>query len=778
MKPAPSILLVDDNPDDRLLVRRLVARELPQCRFQEVVDPASFERALHGGDFDLVITDYQLRWIDGIEITRAIRRRLPYVPVVMFTDTGSEQIAVEAMKAGLADYVLKSPKHAIRLPAAVQAVLDRSESQRRLASLQSRLHTLLEQLEVGVFRLDLEGRLCEANQACVRLLGFEREEEALALDLHGLAIEAAQGHALRETLAREGRFRDRELCILRRDGTRAWVKLTEMVSSDAGGGRFVEGVIEDITQRKRTEEELVRAREAALEASRAKSEFLANMSHEIRTPLNGVIGMTDLLADTPLTAEQQDYAETIRSSGKVLLTLINDILDFSKIEAGRLELEKVAFPLRRTIDETLRTLAPLAHDKELELVQDVAADVPDGLVGDPGRLRQALTNLVGNAIKFTPRGEIEVCARAMRTAEHEIELCLSVRDTGIGIEPERQLHVFEAFTQADSSTSRRFGGTGLGLTITAQLARLMGGRTWLESVPGQGSTFHFSARFELSALDEPHLAVPPSELRGRRLLVVDDNGTTRTLLAQMLSRWGLVVETLGDGVAGLERLASARGDEAFDYALVDIHMPGLSGFEFVERARSAGIAPATLILMTSAGMRGDAQRCRDLGVCAYLVKPMEASLLLETLRSTAYGVRREPRALVTGHSLRQERRALRVLLAEDNPVNRAVASRMLGKAGHQVVAANDGLEAVRLSEAERFDLILMDVQMPGLDGFSATQAIRTREEISGERVPIVALTAHAIQGYREKCLAAGMDGYLSKPIQPAELFATIQEIVP
>jgi PAS domain S-box-containing protein len=779
MKPAPSILLVDDNPDDRLLIRRLVARELPQCRFQEAIDAPGFERALRAGGFDLVITDYQLRWSDGIQITRALRRELPFVPVVMFTDTGSEEIAVEAMKAGLADYVLKSPKHAIRLPAAVQAVLERSATQRRLASLESRLHTLLDQLEVGVFRLDLQGRLCEANQACLALLGYERLESAAGLDLHGLALEESEGRSLRELLQRDGSLRDRELRIRRRDGSSAWVKLTEIVSFNALGERHIEGLLEDVSQRKRTEEDLVRAREAALEASRVKSEFLANMSHEIRTPMNGVIGMTELLLDTPLAPEQQEFAESIRSSGRALLTLINDILDFSKIEAGKLELESLPFHLRHTIDETLRSLAPLSQEKGLELVSNVDPAVHDALVGDPGRLRQALTNLVGNAIKFTAQGEIVVSAGAEDLDAQTLLLHIEVRDTGIGIPPERQAGIFDAFSQADSSTSRRYGGTGLGLSITSRLATLMGGRTWVESRLGQGSTFHLTARFARTDLGPLTAPVPPSELRGRRLLVVEDNGTTRSVLAKMIAPWGLEVALATDGAQALALLEAARGArEPFDYALIDIHMPGSSGFELVERARERGLVPATTVMMTAAGLRGDAQRCRELGVSGYLIKPVEAPTLLQTLRSTAQNSRPDAGRLVTGHSLKLAERKLRILLAEDNAVNRTVARRMLTRAGHEVETAEDGAQAAALSAAQAFDLILMDVQMPGMDGFSATARIREREREGGGRVPIVALTAHAVAGYREKCIEAGMDGYISKPIVPAELFATIQEIVP
>ncbi len=779
MKPAPSILLVDDNPEDRLLVRRLLARELPDCRFRDVVDAASFERALQSGDIDLVITDYKLHWNDGIEVTRAVKRELPFVPVMMFTDNGDEEIAVEAMKSGLADYVLKSPRNAIRLPLAVQAVLERSDAARRLASLESRLHTLLDQLEVGVFRLDLQGRLREANQACLVLLGYERLASAAGLDLHGLALDEAEGRELRESLRRDGALRDRELEIRRRDGNQAWVKLTEIVSFNALGERHIEGLIEDVTQRKRTEAELVAVREAALQASRAKSEFLANMSHEIRTPMNGVIGMTDLLLDTQLAPEQREFAETIRSSGRALLTLINDILDFSKIEAGKLELESLAFDLRHTIDETLRSLAPLSQAKGLELVSQVDPNVHDALIGDPGRIRQVLTNLVGNAIKFTARGEIVVSASAEELEPGVLQLHLAVRDTGIGIPPERQAAIFDAFAQADSSSARRYGGTGLGLSITARLATLMGGRTWVESEVGRGSTFHFTARLLRTDLGEPLACVPPSELRGRRLLIVEDNGATRAVLSKMVEPWGLQLALASEGMEALHLLEAARAaGKPFDYALIDIHMPGASGFELVERARASGVAPPTLLLMTAAGMRGDAQRCRDLGIAAYLIKPVEAPTLLQTLRSTAQNSAPSTGALVTGHSLKVSGRALRILLAEDNVVNRTVAKRLLAKAGHQVLVAEDGLQATTLCEAEPFDLVLMDVQMPGMDGFSATKIIRDRERGTGGRVPIIALTAHAIAGYREKCLEAGMDGYISKPIEPAELFATIQELVP
>jgi signal transduction histidine kinase/DNA-binding response OmpR family regulator len=546
----------------------------------------------------------------------------------------------------------------------------------------------------------------------------------------------------------------------------------------------LDGLQRESFERSRVEEQLRAATHAAEASSRAKGEFLANMSHEIRTPLNGVIGMTDLALETELTAEQKEYLDTVKLSADSLLGVINDILDFSKIEAGKIDLDKADFNLRDCLETTLKTLALRADEKGLELLCEIAPEVPEVVETDSTRIRQIVVNLVGNAIKFTHAGEVALKVGVEAVGGADRLLHFTVSDTGIGIPAEKQKLIFDPFSQADTSTTRKYGGTGLGLTISARLVKVMGGRMWLESEVGTGTHFHFTVLVRSSAKEVEVGTIAPLEiLQDVSVLVVDDNRTNRRILEGMLKRWKMKPVSVEGGTQALAELARARESGAsYRLVLTDMHMPDMDGFTLIEKIRqNPKLSTATIMMLTSAGHRGDGERCKTWGVAAYLLKPVRQSELREAI-ARVLGAREQAGAipLITRYSLQDSRDpadVLSVLLAEDNLVNRRLATRLLEKRGHRVTLAANGREALAAIEKQAYDLVLMDVQMPEMDGLEATIMLRQGEKGSERHQPVIALTAHAMKGDQERCLAAGMDGYLTKPIRPQELDEILDKYV-
>ena len=658
---------------------------------------------------------------------------------------------------------------------------ERVRAEETLSEERKVLRALIDNVPDYMYVKDAECRFLVANVSVARQMGAKSPDELIGksdFDFYPREL-ASTFVADEQRVMRSGQAEvNREEMGMDSQGNVSQVLTTQVPLRDKNGRVIgLVGIGHDITHLKKAQEEMRKAREAAEAASRAKSEFLANMSHEIRTPLNGVMGMTDLALETQLTAEQREYLETVKMSGDSLLTVINDILDFSKIEAGKIDLDAADFNLRDSLEATLKTLALRADQKGLELLCELAPEVPELVRGDIGRLRQIVLNLIGNAIKFTEEGEVALKVRVESKNAKNIVLQFTVADTGIGVPEDKREAIFDPFSQADTSTTRKYGGTGLGLTISARLVRMMGGRIWVESEVGRGSQFHFSVQLGVAETKEIKVGAiaPPEILRGVRVLVVDDNNTNRRILEGMLSRWEMQPTPASGGKAALVQLSTAlAAGRPFGLILTDMHMPDMDGFALVEEIRKRPkLSTATIMMLTSAGHRGDAARCQELGVSAYLLKPIRQSELREAV-ARVLGARAQEGAipLITRFSLHDAREpgsSLRVLLAEDNLVNQRLAVRLLEKRGHSVVVAATGLEALQALEKESFDLVLMDVQMPEMDGLEATAAIREKEKVTGLHQAIVALTAHAMKGDKEKCLAGGMDGYLSKPVRPAEL---------
>ncbi|MCD6231060.1 PAS domain S-box protein [Candidatus Aerophobetes bacterium] len=648
----------------------------------------------------------------------------------------------------------------------------------KLRESEEKYRILTENSLTGIYIFQ-NGKFKFVNSKLCEISGYKKEE---LLEMNFWEIvhpEEKEKELKRERMGRYPEFY--EMRIITKNKETKWV---DVIANQIyyKGRPAVMGNIIDITRRKRTEEALKKAKREAEVANRAKSEFLANMSHEIRTPMNGIIGMTELLLDTKLTEEQRGYLEIVRSSGDSLLEIINDLLDFSKIEAGQIEIEKIEFNLEKTVEKIIDIFAIRAHKKGLELLYEISLSTPLQLIGDPGRLSQILINLLSNAIKFTEKGEVTLQVKPLNVFSGSTELYFQIKDTGIGIPLGRRDKIFDAFTQADSSTTRKYGGTGLGLSISRRLVEMMGGKIWVESEVGKGSTFHFTAKFGLQPQPKQQFSLKDIDLKGKYAFIIDDNVTNRRILKKMLSSWGMYVDEAKNGEEGLAKLYEAKNSKKFYHLLLlDSRMPGMNGFEVARKLKNDFLMrDITIMMLTSDEQKGDKRRCRELGISSYLVKPVTSLRLLDAIRKILSKSDKKPLLVKSVKFTPRKKRELslkkfpklNILLAEDDKVSQKIAKMMLEKQGWKVTTAENGREALKLLEERDFDLILMDVQMPNMDGVEATK--RIRENNYKKDIPIIALTAHAIKGDKERFLKAGMDDYVSKPIKSRMLYEVIE----
>jgi len=773
MNKSPRVLIVEDSPDDAELMVRALRRAECKLTYERVDTPEALQSALERGEWDMVIADYSMPRFDGLAALKVVRNAGLDQPFILVSGTVGEDVAVEAMRSGAQDYVLKS--NLARLPLAVERELRDFEVRKERNRAKDLYRSLVDRVPVGLFRISPGGEVFEANRALIEMLGFSDAEGLKHADVTKLWSQAEELARFRAIIGREGAVQNFEMQVRRPDQSVIWCEQSARAVYDgAGKVEHYEGVLVDISSRKRAEEEANRARDRirdlALETARLRSDFLASMSHEIRTPLAGIIGTGELLSLSDLTPEQRRQTEIIRSNGELLLTIVNDILDFSKLAAGRVVLEKLDFDLVELTESLIDSFAVTAHAKGIELALHVDINMPTGLRGDPSRLRQILNNLVSNAIKFTPQGEVMVRASRVEDTAGDVLVRFEVIDTGIGIALDTQGRLFQPFVQAEGSTSRRFGGTGLGLVIAAKLTHQMGGEIGFESAPGKGSNFHFTARLEKgSKIVRPWMnATAVSCFKETRATIVNDSPVSRQVISEYLSSWGFENVIVGGGAEALDILKIAQDGGQKQMVLLDEHAAGIGALSLARVIKERSDINRSKVIMISAEIAG--KNATEI-VDAWITKPVRPShlysCLLELCGNTddvgTAKIAAAPRSPI-GIEQPQWRKAIRVLLVDDNLINRTVGAHQLSVLGYTadlVDSAMQGLEAV---SSGRFDIVLMDCEMPDMDGYQAAAEIRRREGTAQHTV-VVALTAHATADDRARCLDAGMDDYLSKPVK-------------
>jgi PAS domain S-box-containing protein len=786
LENSPDAIVIVDNHGKFITVNRM-ASEIYGYEFEELDDKTAFDFYSDKDELEKMLQELRREGsVNRYEI--AMKRKdgsiIPFeISISLLRDAEDKNIGSVCVARDLSE--IKRALNALKTTNEnlEHEITERKRVEEARRESEERYRTLFEDSVDAIYTTTLEGRFVESNQAMLDLFGYSSEEMA-TLDPGRLFDKPEDQKTVLRSIKKGGFVKNFEATARRKDGAKVICQLNaSYLRAHHGVIGGYQGIIRDITERKRMIEELKQAKEEAEAASHAKTEFLASMSHEIRTPMNAIIGMAELLRETPLTPEQHQYVQVFSSAGENLLNIINDILDISKVEAGHLDLETVEFDLREIVENTCDVLALRAHERGLELAYHVMPDVPTHLVGDPVRLRQILINLVGNAIKFTENGEVVVEVKGQSPGLQErgtgdVELLFSVADTGIGIPPEKASVIFDSFTQADTSTTREHGGTGLGLTISKRLVDLMCGHIWVESQAGEGSTFSFTASFQVPVEPERYIQPPPVDMKGLKTLVVDDNATNRVILKKMLSRWGAIVTEAEDGKRGLAELKHAMStDNPYQLALIDSRMPVMDGFELAERIRKEPvIVDITVMMLTSDRRSGDIDRCRELEIARYLIKPVKQSDLLDAI-TTAIGktkIAAEGPA-VTRPAAMEDLRALHILLVEDSADNRLLIQSYLKKTPYQIDIAENGEVAVEKFKSAKYDLVFMDMQMPVMDGYTAIREIRKWEGKEGlAATPVVALTAYATKEEEQKSFDAGCSAHLTKPIKKAKLLEAIR----